>query len=121
MAILKTILALEKFNKQLQELFDKYGVVETGAKFGYTHKVVTEMGTLLIHPRNEADRTSGWWIFTRMDEGWDKEKFLEKAGKYSSINEWSGKWNILGHTAEQALERMEWQLQVVTETEPELA
>jgi hypothetical protein len=112
MAILKTEKALAKFNQKLQELFEKYGVVKSDDSYPY--KLVTETGTLLIHPRNEADRTSGWWIFTRMDEGWDKEKFLERAGKYSSINEYSGKWNVLGHTAELALERIEWQLQVLT-------
>ncbi len=120
MAILKTEKALEKFESKLQAIFNKYGVVKSN-DFSYPYELSTDIGTLLIHPRNEADRTSGWWIFTRFENGWDKDMFLEKVGKHSGVNEHSGKWNVLGHKSENALEMIEWQLKSITKLSKEAA
>ena len=113
MSKIRTENTVANFNKKLQKIFDKFGV-EKSNDFMYEFALKTPYGTLLIDPRNEADKGRLWTIYMRFDSDWDKDALIEplsySSGGLLTLNKYSGKWNIHYSESEDALEMFELKL-----------
>jgi len=74
----------KKFKKKCMEMFNKYGITETGSNF-YEYQLDTQYGLLRLSVHDEEIFT--YSIFTRFDEP-------EKAKEKFACNPYSGKYNF---------------------------
>lgn len=112
MSKIRTENTVANFNKKLQKVFDIYGVEKIEGD-NYRFKVNTVYGTLLIHPHNPADKGGLWTIFMRFDTDWKQEECVKKIGESTSLNTYSGKWNIHQLESDDAIEMFKYKMQLV--------